>query len=112
MEFKCKCCERMKTAKDFDDIVRTGKLCADCFKLDDFGREKVKKAIYAETHEFAKISLCRKKPPKGKNKRYVKKKQKYTFVCNYCGKDSKLDFKPYMCDGDNCRSMSFFRKVL
>ena len=110
MEFKCKCCETMNEAISFDAIVATGKLCNKCFKLNDKGRERIRKALYAKTHEFEKVDLSRKKPPTRKNKGYVKKKRKFTFICNNCGKDSGRDYKPYMCDGEDCRSMSFFRK--
>lgn len=110
MDFKCKCCEKITTADDFDAIVATGKLCNYCFNLDEDGREKVRKAIYAKTHTLNKQDLSRKKPTKIKNKRKLKSKKMYTFVCNNCGLDSKLDFKPHMCDGENCKSQSFFRK--
>jgi len=112
MEFKCKCCERIVTANSFDDIVATGKLCNTCFSLDDYGRDKVKKAVYAKTHEFEKVDISRKKPFTGRDKKKYKKKHNFTFVCSCCGMDSNHSYKPYMCSNDGCNSRTFFRKEI
>jgi len=112
MKFKCKCCERVVSANSFEDIVSTGKLCNTCFNLDDYGRDIVKKKVYAQTHTFEKVDLSRKKPNTGKNKKQYKKKHKFTFICSCCGVDSKCDYKPYMCSNDGCKSRTFYRKEI
>jgi len=110
MEFICKCCNEKAHGETFDDIIATGKLCNECFKLDEDGRERVRRAVYAKTHKFEKPDLSRKKPPKRKSKGSNKKKRRFTFICSYCGKDSKTDFKPYSCRHDGCLSRTFVRK--
>ncbi len=112
IDYKCKCCEKMTTAFDFDDVVALEKYCVKCFKLDAVGRKKIRNILFAKTHKFEKPDLSRKKPSKRKNKGFNKKKRKFTFVCNICGVDSRYDFKPYMCNIDGCKSMSFFRKEI
>ena len=118
MEYICKCCENKVTAESFDDIIRLNKLCKICFDLDEGGRKVIRKTMYGKKNTFEKENISRNRNTKKcKHKIKGKKLRKFTFICSYCGTDSKCDYKPFSCSSDSCserkgRSNTFFRKEI
>jgi len=115
IQYKCNCCEAITEAIDTEEIINKNKLCDICIALDEAGRKRTRRTVAylkRKPKEYVKIDLRRKKL-NGKGVSNKKKIVKiWTFVCNGCGLDSKLNFKPYMCGKSGCKSMSFFRKEI